>query len=130
MSQPPPPERSSSLEPSSPQLNRRPSSTKSSVKSGTRSVSKSIKNAFSRRKRSPALRITGMNSNSDYDLPSQRSGSIGPESFMSNHSIAEEEPRISEEAMLDGGEPTYFSPSFHTPLPAHVQAFFFRELMI
>jgi len=111
MSQPPAPQqRSSSLEPS-PQPNRRPSSTKSSVKSGARSVSKSLKNAFTKRKggRSPSLRTAGLKNGSDYDIASQRSGSIGPESFISNQSITEEEPRVSEDVMLDSGDPTYVS---------------------
>jgi len=127
MSQPPPPaQRSSSLEPS-PQPTRRPSSTRSSVKSSARSVSKSLKNAFTKRKgKSDSLRAAGLRNGSDYDIASQRSGSIGPESFISNQSITEEEPRVSEEVMLDSGDPTYVSPFptlSNSLLLVHVQAF-------
>ena len=75
-----------------------------SLKSGKQTLGKSLKNAFSRRKRSGSFR-SGDN-DSDYSVSSQRSRSIGPESFISNEPS---ETRISEDAMLDSREYRYAS---------------------
>lgn len=88
--------------PMTPPQNRPPS-----TKSGKQALGKSLKHAFSR-KRLGSLRM-GSKNDSDLDLSSQRSGSIGPESFVSNS-----DSRFSEEAVLDSSEPRYVSPS---PLP-------------
>ena len=87
----------------SPPRNRPPS-----VKSGKHGISKSLKHAFSRRKKSSestgSLRRT--ESDLDFDLPSQGSGSIGPESLLgSEHG---DHPRLSEEAVVNSSpEPRY-----------------------
>src|SRR5271170_3068744 len=81
-----------------------------STKSGKQALGKSLKHAFSR-KRLGSLRM-GSKNDSDVDLSSQRSGSIGPESFISSeHS----DSRFSEEAVLDSSEPRYVS---HHLLPS------------
>jgi len=80
----------------SPPQNRPPS-----VKSGKHGISKSLKHAFSRRKKSSrntgSLRRT--DSDLDFDVASQRSGSIGPESLLGSEQG--DCPRPSEEAVLD-----------------------------
>lgn len=76
-----------------------PTSRPASTKSEKKNLSKTLKHAFSRRKRSGSLRVG--NDELDLDGISQRSGSIGPESFLSNeHSIAEE-PRMSEDVTIE-----------------------------
>ena len=72
-----------------------------STKSGKQALGKSLKHAFSRKRLSGSLRM-GKN-DSDLDLSSQRSGSIGPESFISNDHHSD--TRLSEEAVLDSSEP-------------------------
>jgi len=80
----------------SPPQNRPPS-----VMSGKHGISKSLKQAFSRRKKSSgntgSLRRT--DSDLDFDLASQRSGSIGPESVRGSEQG--DRSRLSEEAMVD-----------------------------
>ena len=81
-----------------------------STKSGKQALGKSLKHAFSR-KRLGSLRM-GSKNDSDLDLSSQRSGSIGPESFISNS-----DSRFSDEAVLDSSEPRYVSPPPLCPNP-------------
>src|SRR5271157_873212 len=59
-----------------PQSTPSPQNRPSSVKSGKQAISKSLKHAFSRRKRSMASFRSGKD-DSDFDLSSQRSGSVG-----------------------------------------------------
>jgi hypothetical protein len=82
-----------------------PQNRPASLKSGKQAISKSLKHAFSRRKRSIASFRNGKN-DSDLDLSSQRSGSIGPEDLLSNDAP---EIRLSEEVVLDSSEPRYVS---------------------
>jgi hypothetical protein len=84
-----------------------PASTRSSsTKSSKPALAKTLKHAFTRRKRSGSLRNgTG----DDFDISSQRSGSIGPESFMSGTSIPEE-VQMSEEVVLNSHEARYSHP--------------------
>jgi hypothetical protein len=84
-----------------------PASTRaSSTKSSKPALAKTLKHAFTRRKRSGSLRNgTG----DDFDISSQRSGSIGPESFMSKTSIPEE-AQMSEEVILNSHEARYSHP--------------------
>jgi hypothetical protein len=74
-----------------------------SSKSGKQAISKSLKHAFSRRKRSIASFRSGKDG-SDLDLSSQRSGSVGPETFLSDEPP---EVRVSEEVVLDSSQSRY-----------------------
>ena len=76
-----------------------------SSKSGKQAISKSLKHAFSRRKRSIASFRSGKD-DSDLDLSSQRSGSIGPESLLNNEPP---DVRLSEDVVLDSSESRYVS---------------------
>src|SRR3981189_2823210 len=70
-----------------------PTSRPPSTKAGK--LGKTLKHAFARRKRSGSLRMG--KDDPDFDNSSERSGSIGPESFISNEQSIAEEPRMSEE---------------------------------
>jgi hypothetical protein len=84
-----------------------PTSRPTSTKSGKQNLGKTLKHAFSRRKRSGSLRVG--NDEVDLDGTSQRSGSIGPESFLSNEHSITEEPRMSEDVTT---EQRYILPPF------------------
>jgi len=105
------------LRPQTPPSQQRPSSTKS----GKPTFGKALKHALSRRKRSGSLR----NGNDDGDLDgmSQRSASIGPDSFISNEpsSIAPEQ-RFSEEVILESNEPRYVNKYLLLSCPVHASA--------
>jgi hypothetical protein len=87
------------LHPQSTPPHSRPLSTKSSKQALGK-----LKHAFSRRKRSGSLQ-SGQDPSDLFDGTSQRSASIGPESFISNGASISEEPRISEDVILDSAEP-------------------------
>jgi hypothetical protein len=74
-----------------------PTSRPTSTKSGK--LGKTLKHAFTRRKRSGSLRIG--QDEPDFDGFSERSDSIGPESFISNEQSIAEEPRMSEEVTTE-----------------------------
>lgn len=79
-----------------------------SLKSGKPALGKSLKHAFSRRKRSGSFR--NGQEDSDYSISSQRSRSIGPETPMNNDPS---ETRVSEEGSIDSTELRYaISPVF------------------
>jgi hypothetical protein len=72
-----------------------------SLKSGKSAISKSLKHAFTRRKRNSGTQGTLPRTDSDleHDVDSQHSGSIGPESLLgSDHT---DQPPLPEEAVLD-----------------------------
>lgn len=81
---------SSLLRPQTPPSQPRPSSTKS----GKQTFGKALKHALTRRKRSGSLR--NGTDNADYDGMSERSVSIGPESFLSNEPSIALDQRVSE----------------------------------
>ena len=104
-----------------PQSTPSPQNQSPSSKSGKQAISKSLKHAFSRRKRSIASFRSGKDG-SDLDLSSQRSGSVGPESLLSDEPP---EVRLSEEVVLDSSEARYVSNnalSVHVPsIPPQIQ---------
>jgi len=89
------------LRPHTPPSQPRPSSTKS----GKQTFGKALKHALTRRKRSGSLR--NGNNDADFDGMSERSVSIGPESFLSNEPSIAPDQRLSEEVIPGSNKPRY-----------------------